>query len=196
MEYCKTVVMEKRTWNWRSVEEKHWRCLTLAATVQLYRFHSCVDNSDSNKAAGCQRHGYIHLGESCLHAKMNGKQIQIRGIVMSAVEDISLGLSWLQDREAFLNVDDNELQINADQAASRNNANYTKLFKPHHFTPVAIETGSSWNDLAIEFINYLGKRITAMTQEPQEMQYLFQRMSLALQRGNAVAFQNTISAEH
>ena len=40
------------------------------------------------------------------------------------------------------------------------------LSKTHHFTPIAIETGGSWNDLAIEFINELGKRITVVTQEP------------------------------
>ena len=75
-------------------------------------------------------------------------------------------------------------------------AKYTELSKTHHFTPIAIETGGSWNDLAIEFINKLGKRITAVTQEPRETQYLFQRMSVALQRGNAVAFHNTFLAEH
>ena len=34
-----------------------------------------------------------------------------------------------------------------------------------HFTPTAIEAGGSWNDLAIEFINDLGKKITAVSQE-------------------------------
>ena len=49
--------------------------------------------------------------------------------------------------------------------------------------------------IIIIIINELGKRITAVTQEPRETQYLFQRMSVALQRGNAVAFQNTFPAE-
>ena len=70
------------------------------------------------------------------------------------------------------------------------------ISKIHHFTPIAMETDGSWNDLAIEFINKLGKRITALTQEPQETQYLFPRMSVTLQRGNAVAFQNIFLAEH
>ena len=84
----------------------------------------------------------------------------------------------------------------ADRAASNKTTKYTELSQTHHFTPIAIETGGSWNDLAIEFVNELGKRITAVTQEPRETQYLFQRMSVALQRGNAVAFQNTFLAEH
>ena len=84
----------------------------------------------------------------------------------------------------------------ADRAASSKTAKYTALSKTHHFIPIAIETGGSWNDLAIEFINELRKRITAVTQEPRETQYIFQRMSVALQRGNAVAFQNTFLAEY
>ena len=83
----------------------------------------------------------------------------------------------------------------ADRAASSKTTKYTELSKTHHFTPIAIEKGDSWNDLAIEFINELGKRITAVTQEPRETQYIFQRMSVALQRGNAFAFQNTFLAE-
>ena len=43
-----------------------------------------------------------------------------------------------------------------------------KLAKTHHFTPVAIETGGSWNDLAIEFVTDLGTRIVAVTQEQRE----------------------------
>ena len=82
------------------------------------------------------------------------------------------------------------------EAAAADRAASSKTAKTHHSTPIAIETGGSWNDLAIEFINELGKRITAVTKEPPETQYLFQRMSVALQRGNAVAFQSTFLAEH
>ena len=70
------------------------------------------------------------------------------------------------------------------------------VYETHHFTPIAIETGGSWKDLAIEFITELRKRITAVTQESRETQYLFRRMSVALQRGNAAAFQNTFPVEH
>ena len=46
---------------------------------------------------------------------------------------------------------------NNNRAASNKTAKYSELSKTHHFTPIAIETGGSWNDLAIEFINELGK---------------------------------------
>ena len=84
----------------------------------------------------------------------------------------------------------------ADRTATNKTAKYTELSKTHRFTPVAIETGDSWNDLAMEFINVLGKRITAVTQDPRETQCLFQRMSVALHTGNAVGFQNTFLAKY
>ena len=83
--------------------------------------------------------------------------------------------------------------VAADQAASSKTAKCTELSKTHHFTPIAIETCGSWNDLAIEFITEFGKRIAVLTQEPRECSVYFR---VALQRGNVVAFQNTFPAEH
>ena len=39
------------------------------------------------------------------------------------------------------------------------------------------------------------KRITQITLEPLETQYLFQRLSISLQRGNEIAFRNTFTTE-
>ena len=74
-------------------------------------------------------------------------------------------------------------------------AKYTELNTTHHFTPIAIETGGAWNQLAIEFVSELGKKMTEVTKEPGETQFLFLRLSIALQRGNSVAFRNTFIAE-
>ena len=41
----------------------------------------------------------------------------------------------------------------------------------------------------------LGRRITAVTDDPRETGFLFQRLSVSLQRGNAVSFHNTFTAE-
>ena len=83
----------------------------------------------------------------------------------------------------------------ADRAAENKTTKYTDLAKTHNFVPIAIETGSAWNELALEFITELGKRISGVTQEPRQTQFLFQRLSTSLQRGNAVAFKNTFSSE-
>ena len=83
----------------------------------------------------------------------------------------------------------------ADQAAANKIAKYTKLNMTHQFTPIAIETGGAWNQLAIEFVSELGKKMTEVTKEPRESPFQFQRLSIALQRGNAVAFRNTFTTE-
>ena len=62
--------------------------------------------------------------------------------------------------------------------------------------PIAVEMGGAWNELALEFITDLGRRIARITQKPRETQFLFQRLFISLQRGNAVAFKNTFSGEH
>ena len=49
---------------------------------------------------------------------------------------------------------------------------YTVLAKTHHFVQIAIETGDAWNELALEFITDLGRRISGVTQEPRETEFL------------------------
>ena len=52
---------------------------------------------------------------------------------------------------------------------------------------------SSADGQLTEFIEDLERRITTITKEPPETTYLYKRMSVTLQRGNAVAFRNTVS---
>ena len=83
----------------------------------------------------------------------------------------------------------------ADRATENKTTKFTDLAKTHHFVPIAIGTDGAWNELALEFITELGRRISGFTQEPRETQFLFQRLSISLQRGNAIAFKNTFSSE-
>ena len=59
----------------------------------------------------------------------------------------------------------------------------------------AIETGGAWDIQAIEFIEELGKLVTAVTNEPMETSYLFQIISIAKQPGNVVSLLNTFSED-
>ena len=81
----------------------------------------------------------------------------------------------------------------ANKAAVNKIAKYGELANTHIFFPVAIETAGAWNHLAIELVQEIGRRTTAVTEEPRES--LFQRLSIALQRGNAVAFRGTFNTE-
>jgi len=54
------------------------------------------------------------------------------------------------------------------------------------FYPFAIETAGTWLEMAIELTQEIGRRITTITEDTRETTFLFQRFSVALQRGNAV----------
>ena len=54
---------------------------------------------------------------------------------------------------------------------------YSKLLSTHIFCPVAVETAGSWNGLAIELVQEIGRRITAITM------FLFQRLPWPFNRG-------------
>ena len=56
----------------------------------------------------------------------------------------------------------------ATKAAVNKSVNYACLTATHQFVPIAIETGGPWNSEAAE----LGRRITQVTLEPLETQYL------------------------
>src|SRR6218665_964245 len=58
----------------------------------------------------------------------------------------------------------------------------------HIFVPVAIETLGPINDKGLEFIADLGRHLTQATGEPRESSFFFQRLSITIQRFNAVAF--------
>ena len=77
----------------------------------------------------------------------------------------------------------------AHQAAQHKIAKYSKLASTHMFYPIAIETASTWDDMAIELVQEIGRRTTVITHGTRETVFLFQRLSIALQRGNVVSFQ-------
>ena len=79
----------------------------------------------------------------------------------------------------------------AESAAVNKTIKYNDLMTTHIFVPIAVETSGAWCNQSAQFIEDLGRRINAITNDPLETTYLFQRLSVALQRGNAVAFSNT-----
>jgi len=46
----------------------------------------------------------------------------------------------------------------------------------------------SWSQQAIDLVQEIGRLTTAITEDSRETVFLFQRLSVALQRGNAVSF--------
>src|SRR6218665_3516890 len=77
------------------------------------------------------------------------------------------------------------------QAANRKALKYAALPTTHVFQPVAIETLGSLDPSACDFINQIGSRMSAITGDRRETAFLFQRLSMAIQRFNLVAFLGT-----
>ena len=79
----------------------------------------------------------------------------------------------------------------ATDAESRKRSKYSSLAATYYFVPVAVETLGALGEEAVAFISDLGRRIAATTGEPRSSAFLFQRLSVAVQRGNAASVSGT-----
>ena len=80
----------------------------------------------------------------------------------------------------------------ANEAEKRKTAKYQSLTALYRFTPIAVETLGALGDEATAFFRDLGHRISSVTAEPRSFQFLMQRLSVAVQRGNAACIIGTI----
>ena len=78
-------------------------------------------------------------------------------------------------------------------AESRKKTKYSCLGPAYSFTPVAIETSGACGPLTLEFLRDLGNRLRQVTGEESSFAYLLQRLSVAVQRGNAASVLGTSS---
>jgi len=79
----------------------------------------------------------------------------------------------------------------AEKAASLKTNKYEDLQTTHLFVPIAIKTSGCFNQTGLEFITELGNRLKHVTGDKLELTYLFQRLSIAIQRGNELCFNGT-----
>ena len=77
------------------------------------------------------------------------------------------------------------------QAANRKIQKYGGLPASYIFQPVAIETLGPFEPSASAFISEIGNRISSISGEKRETIFLFQRLSICIQRYNLVAFKGT-----
>ena len=76
----------------------------------------------------------------------------------------------------------------AESAEDRKAEKYRGLPASHSFTPpVAIETLGAIGPRSMLFLRDLGRRIALESGEPRSTDYLLQRLSVAVQRGNAAS---------
>ena len=82
----------------------------------------------------------------------------------------------------------------ASEAEIRKCTKYNYLGAMYNFVPVAVETLGSFGESANNFIRVIGRKITAITGEERATDFLRQRLSVAIQRGNAVCVLATAEA--
>jgi hypothetical protein len=61
----------------------------------------------------------------------------------------------------------------------------------YKFKGLAFETFGPWCKEAIDFINVIGNRLIAGSGDSKSKKFLFERISLAIQRGNAASIRGT-----
>ena len=74
----------------------------------------------------------------------------------------------------------------AEAAAQKKLAKYGNLPASYQFQPIALETQGAINASAVELLHELGRWISLVSGEPRETLFLFQRLSIALQRYNSI----------
>ena len=78
-------------------------------------------------------------------------------------------------------------------AAERKDAKYAELARTYLFIPISCETLGPIHPLSLSFLRDLGRRIAAVTGDHREGAFLLQRLSIAIQRFNAVCFQGSFT---
>ena len=64
-----------------------------------------------------------------------------------------------------------------------------------HLVPIAIETIDRINEAGHSFLSELGRRLTTTSDDPKESFFIFERISILIQRFNEVAFRGTSDVE-
>jgi hypothetical protein len=80
----------------------------------------------------------------------------------------------------------------AEMACKRKHSKYSSIISSNYvFKGLAFETLGPWCKEAIDFINVIGNRLIAESGDSKSKKFLFERFSLAIQRGNAASIRGT-----
>src|SRR5688572_23753214 len=87
-----------------------------------------------------------------------------------------------------------ELVLRRKIAALRKTTKYTALLEEYEFVPLAFETLGAMGAACMSLITDIGRLLAFVSGDQREATYLFQRISLAIQRFNAVAICGTFAS--
>ena len=77
-------------------------------------------------------------------------------------------------------------------AATRKEVKYADIVARHMFEPIAVETLGVFNASAVRLLNDLGRRISSISGDIRETSRLYQRVSVLVQRFNAVLLHDSL----
>jgi hypothetical protein len=83
----------------------------------------------------------------------------------------------------------------AEGAASRKEQKYQALTGTHIFTPLAFETLGPINEKGQIFLGELGRRLAAKSGDSRETAFLYQRLSITIQRFNSICFMGSFTQQ-
>ena len=79
----------------------------------------------------------------------------------------------------------------AEDASLRKIAKYTGVRQRYDFVAIAVETLGPMNEDGVNFLLEIGRRLSSISGDPRETSFLLQRVSVTLQRYNAIAFRGS-----
>ena len=83
----------------------------------------------------------------------------------------------------------------AEAAAVRKASKYSDLSPSYSFQPTAMETLGPINSSAVEVLSEVRRRLTQVSEDPRESKFLFQRLSIILQRYNSIILYQSFATD-
>ena len=99
----------------------------------------------------------------------------------SREKPLALGVTVLDTVESHLKDTVALAGAAANQAATFKTTKCMPITTTHIYVPIVIETSGAWNNEAIEIMQEIGKRITSISSDVNETNYMFQRISITIQ---------------
>jgi hypothetical protein len=83
----------------------------------------------------------------------------------------------------------------AEEANERKCLKYANIMLTHDFYAIACETMGPINESGLSLLKELGRKLKKVTGDPRECTFLLQRLSIIIQRGNAMAFSGSFKTD-
>ncbi|KAK8720595.1 hypothetical protein OTU49_013221 [Cherax quadricarinatus] len=182
------------------------RCICGSEAADRFGYHGLVCRKSEGKIA---RHEEVNniikrslttagcpaVREPPQLCRSDGSQKRPDGITLQAWTD---GKQVVWDYTCASTLADTYLQYTREEGGaaasfreSQKSRKYGELAHHYMFVPIGSETLGSWGKSASKFLKELGKRLIRVTRDPRAASFLFQRLSAAVQRGNACCILGT-----